>query len=99
LSACRCSGASFAAINGGARLHVRLIAFLVAVLVCFCPSRQASRCRPCPRILPRQYLSFDYHFNNLARGVIDTRNLVFYASIIAVSLQLAVHGLEQRRLT
>jgi hypothetical protein len=24
---------------------------------------------------------------------------VFYASIIAVSLQLAVHGLEQRRLT
>jgi ABC-2 type transport system permease protein len=54
---------------------------------------------PAPILPLVQYLSFDYHFNNLARGVIDTRNLVFYASIIVVALQLAVHGLEQRRLT
>ena len=46
-----------------------------------------------------QYLSFDYHFNNLARGVVDTRSLVFYASVVAVFLQLAVYGLERRRLS
>ena len=46
-----------------------------------------------------QYLSFDYHFNNLARGVVDTRSLVFYASVVAGFLQLAVYGLERRRLS
>ena len=50
-------------------------------------------------ILPLvQYLSFDYHFNNLARGVIDSRSLVFYGSVVALFLHVAVFALERRRL-
>ena len=45
-----------------------------------------------------QYLSFDYHFNNLARGVVDSRNVLFYLTVIALFLQIAVFGLERRRL-
>jgi ABC-2 type transport system permease protein len=44
------------------------------------------------------YVTFDYHFDNLARGVIDTRNLVFWGSVAAVSLHVAVFNLERRRL-
>lgn len=95
-------GASFAAIGTAASSFTsnQVIAFLVAVLVSLLPFATgfALQAVPAPILPLVQYLSFDYHFNNLARGVIDTRNLVFYATIIAVALQLAVHGLERRRL-
>ena len=45
-----------------------------------------------------QYLSFDYHFSNLARGVLDSRSIVFFASITVVFLQLATYFLERQRL-
>ena len=45
-----------------------------------------------------QFLSFETHFNNLARGVIDSRDLIFYGSIVALFLHIAVFGLERRRL-
>ena len=46
-----------------------------------------------------QYFTFEYHFSSLAKGVIDTRSLVFYGSIIALFLHLAVFQLERRRLS
>ena len=46
-----------------------------------------------------QYLSFDYHFSSLARGVIDTRNVIFWGSVVMGSLHLSVFALEQRRLS
>ncbi|HLL04233.1 MAG TPA: hypothetical protein VK539_26855 [Myxococcaceae bacterium] len=33
-----------------------------------------------------QYLSVDYHFANIARGVLDTRDVLFYLSLTAVGL-------------
>jgi ABC-2 type transport system permease protein len=46
---------------------------------------------------PVEYLSFDYHYRNIARGVIDSRNLVFFLSIIGACLLLAFRGLESRK--
>lgn len=45
-----------------------------------------------------RFVGFDYHFANIQRGVIDTRDLVFYASAIAVCLALSVHLVRRRRL-
>ena len=51
-------------------------------------------------ILPLvQYLAFDTHFKNLARGVIDSRDVVYYLSIVALFLHVAVFSLEKRRLS
>ncbi len=44
-----------------------------------------------------EYLSIDYHFNNVSRGVIDSRNLIYYASMIFVFLFLTVQSLESRK--
>jgi ABC-2 type transport system permease protein len=44
-----------------------------------------------------EYASVTYHFENLARGVIDTRDLVYYGSLIALFLFLAVRSLEARK--
>ena len=46
-----------------------------------------------------QYVSFDFHFDNLARGVLDSRSVVFFGSIMAVFLRLATYLLERQRLT
>lgn len=44
-----------------------------------------------------QYLSIGYHFSNISRGVIDTRNLVYFLSLIIFFLRLAVISLEARK--
>lgn len=44
-----------------------------------------------------EWLSFDYHFRNLARGVIDTRHVLYFLSVIGLSLALAFRSLESRR--
>jgi ABC-2 type transport system permease protein len=44
-----------------------------------------------------EYASVSYHFNNLARGVIDTRDLVYYLTLIGLFLFLAVRSLESRK--
>jgi ABC-2 type transport system permease protein len=44
-----------------------------------------------------QYISSDYHFSNMARGIIDSRNLIYFISIAAIFLKLATVVLETRK--
>jgi ABC-2 type transport system permease protein len=44
-----------------------------------------------------EFLGIDYHFGNIARGVIDTRNVVYFLSLIGFSLYLATVSLERRK--
>lgn len=44
-----------------------------------------------------QYLSTTYHFQNIARGVLDSRDVVYYLSLIFVSLLFASRALSQRK--
>ncbi len=44
-----------------------------------------------------EYLSIDYHFSNIARGVIDTRDVLYYLSTITFSLMLATVMLQRKR--
>lgn len=78
----------------------QIIAFLVAVTLCVIPYSLGFFLHQVPAaMLPIvQYLSFDYHFSSLARGVIDTRNVVFWGSVVLGALHLSVFALEQRRL-
>lgn len=95
-------GAAFTAIGTAASAMTRsqVVAFLIAVVVCLLPFASGFALGQVPpSILPVvQYLSFDYHFNNLARGVVDSRNLLYYGSVVALFLHVAVFNLERRRL-
>jgi ABC-2 type transport system permease protein len=44
-----------------------------------------------------EYLSVDYHFENISRGVIDSRDLLYYFSLIFFGLLLASHALGRRK--
>jgi ABC-2 type transport system permease protein len=43
------------------------------------------------------YLSIDGHFENIGRGVIDSRDVIYYLSVITVGLLIATLSLESRR--
>ena len=44
-----------------------------------------------------QFLAVDYHLSNISRGVIDTRNIIYFISMISFFLYLTVQTLEVRR--
>ena len=44
-----------------------------------------------------EYLSVNYHFSNISRGVIDSRDVIYYLSLIFFFLFLAVKALESRK--
>ena len=95
-------GAAFTAIGTAASVSTKnqIVAFMVTLLVCTIPFASGFALAQVPAaFLPIvQFLSFETHFNNLARGVVDSRDLFFYGSIIGVFLHMAVFGLERRRL-
>ena len=44
-----------------------------------------------------QFLSVDYHLSNISRGVIDSRNLIYFSSVVGFFLFMTVRVLEIRR--
>lgn len=44
-----------------------------------------------------EWLSFDYHFQSLARGVVDLRDVFFFLSVTIFALAVAFRALESRR--
>lgn len=43
-----------------------------------------------------EYLGAEFHFRNIERGVLDTRDLVYYASLIFLGLYFSVLALQRR---
>jgi ABC-2 type transport system permease protein len=69
-------------------LAISFFFFILDKILFFVPAKLAS-------IL--EYLAIEYHFQNITRGVIDTRNLIYYFSMIFVGLMLASHALSRRK--
>jgi ABC-2 type transport system permease protein len=44
-----------------------------------------------------EYLGIDFHFSNIARGVIDSRDVVYFGSVLGFTLYLSVISLEKRK--
>ena len=44
-----------------------------------------------------EYLGIDFHFGNIARGVIDTRDIIYFLSVLGFMLYLTVVSLERRK--
>jgi ABC-2 type transport system permease protein len=76
----------------------QIVAFILALVIClvlwlldkvtfFVPGALAGLV---------EYLSIDYHFRNIARGVIDTRDVLYYLSVTVLALYAAVRSLARR---
>ena len=76
-----------------------IVSFIVAFAISFALYLLGRLTQFLPEALQRlvAYLSIDGHFENIGRGVIDTRDVVYYLSVIAVGLLIATLSLESRR--
>ena len=94
-------GGVFLAISlfGSAITENQVVAFIVSFLIVFALFMLDKILIYLPSSLATilEYLSVDYHFSNIARGVIDTRDLIYYFSAITFSLYLGTVVLQRRR--
>ncbi len=44
-----------------------------------------------------EFLAIDTHFSNIARGVVDSRDVIYFVSLLGFSLLLATVSLERRK--
>lgn len=77
----------------------QIIGFIVGLLLCLSFSFIDKFAVLLPESLGQvlEYLSVDYHFENIARGVLDTRDLLFYASLTGAALVLTTRSLASAR--
>jgi len=77
----------------------QVVAFVTAFLVCFVLFLMGKSAALLPGSLGNVvgYLGLDSHIDNLAKGVLDSRDLVYFASLISAFLYLAVQRLQSRR--
>jgi ABC-2 type transport system permease protein len=76
-----------------------IIAFIVAFAISFALYLFGRLTQFVPAALQPilAFLSIDAHFENISRGVIDSRDVIYYLSVIGVSLLVATTSLESRR--
>jgi len=43
------------------------------------------------------YLGTDYHFQNIAKGIIDSRDIIYFVSLCVLCLMFTVRLVEERR--
>jgi ABC-2 type transport system permease protein len=94
-------GGAFLAIGVMASSFTRnsIVSFIVAFAISFVLYLIGKITQFVPPSLQAvtSFLSIDGHFDNISRGVIDSRDVVYYFSMIGVSLLIATMSLESRK--
>ncbi len=77
----------------------QIIAFIIGLITCFFLTFIDKFQFFLPVSLANfvDYLSADYHFKNFAKGVIDSRDIIYFLSVMAVGVLGTVQILEERR--
>lgn len=77
----------------------QMVAFFASMIVClfFFFIDKFTAFMPPSLASVVDYLSFDSHFQSVARGVVDTRDMVFFFSVIGLGLTASYASLESRR--
>jgi ABC-2 type transport system permease protein len=77
----------------------QIVAFLVCFLIVLALYLADKVLMYLPEALAStvEFLAIDYHFSNIARGVIDSRNIIYFVSLIGFSLLVATASLERRK--
>lgn len=77
----------------------QIVGFIVGLALCFLmwfPDKVALLL-PASAAAVVQYLSVAYHFENIARGVIDSRDLFYYVTVTAIGLMATTRVLASVR--
>ena len=93
-------GGSFAAIGlfGSALTRNQIIAFIISMAICFSLTLLDKMLFFLPRNLLGifTFLGADFHFQNISKGIIDSRDLLYFLSISFIGLYGAHLALEEK---
>lgn len=93
-------GASFAGVGLFASSLTRnqIVAFIIGLAICFALVLVDKILFLVPAVLAGvlQYLGAGYHFDNIAKGVLDSRNILYFLSLIFLSLYATHLAMEEK---
>jgi ABC-2 type transport system permease protein len=93
-------GAAFSAIGLFASSLTRnqIIAFIIGMAICFSLTLVDKMLFFLPQSLVGllEYLGADFHFQNISKGVIDSRDIVYFFSVSFVGLYATHLAMQQR---
>ncbi len=69
-------------------LTINLFFWMISLFLPLLPSELASIF---------EWISFNYHFDSMTRGVVDLRDVLYFLSVAAIALMVAFRSLESRR--
>ncbi len=77
----------------------QIVAFIIGLLMMFALFMMDKVLIFVPEFMTSviEYLGIDFHFSNIVRGVIDTRDIIYFVSVLGFSLYLSVVSLERRK--
>jgi len=94
-------GAAFLAVGvlASALTASQVVAFIVSFFVCFGLFLVGKALPLMPQALEPvlEALAVDGHFENLVKGVVDSRDVLYFLSIVVLCLAGTVHALQGRR--
>jgi ABC-2 type transport system permease protein len=83
-------GGAFSSVGlfASALTHNQIIAFILGAAICFVLTLIDKMLFFIPETVLNviAYLGADFHFRNVARGIIDSRDLIYFISVIFISL-------------
>jgi ABC-2 type transport system permease protein len=93
-------GASFSAVGLFASSLTRnqIVAFIVGVAICFALVLvdKILFFLPSPLVGVLEYLGADYHFENISKGILDSRDIIYFLSLMFVSLYATHLAMEEK---
>jgi ABC-2 type transport system permease protein len=93
-------GAAFAAIGlfASALTRNQIVAFIIGLAICFSLTLvdQVAFFAPQTVSLVFSYLAADVHFQNIAKGIIDTRDVIYFLSVCFIGLYATHLALRAR---
>ncbi len=94
-------GASFTSIGLFASTLTRnqIVAFILGMIICFALTMfdKILFFLPQSTLGFFEYIGADAHFQNIARGIIDSRDLIYFFSIIFIALYVAYLRVKERQ--
>lgn len=93
-------GASFSAVGLFASSLTRnqIVAFIIGVAICFALVLidKILFFLPTPLVGVLEYLGADFHFENISKGILDTRDILYFLSVTFVGLYATHLAMEEK---
>lgn len=97
-------GASFVAIGlfASSLTNNQIVAFIIGVFLCFMCFQGFDLMSNFPGFIGTidyliEMLGINYHYNSISRGILDTRDLLYFVSFIALFIALTNTSLQRRK--